>query len=125
MGGWEAGRGGGVGWEVARAPQGRHEVLSCPQMVLTIQPGRGPSFRSRVEFQVDKAQLVRSTGVKVSVMALQGCKSSPQKSRPLESGNRRHAVWIAIEYSYKLGQKNEFKILVRTRLVFAETVTYI
>ena len=42
-------------------------------------------------------------------MALQGCKSSPQKSRPLESGHRRHAVWIAIEYSYKLGQKKEFK----------------
>ena len=55
------------------------------------------------EFQVDNAQLVRSTGVKVSVMALQGRKSSPQKSRPLESGNRRHAVWIAIVY--KLGQK--------------------
>ena len=50
-----------------------------------------------------------STGVKVSVMALQGRKSSPQKSRLLESGHRRHAVWIAIEYSYKLGQKSEFK----------------
>ena len=36
----------------------------------------------------------------MSVMALQGRKSSPQKSRPLESGHRRHAVWIAIEYSY-------------------------
>ena len=45
----------------------------------------------------------------MSVMALQGRKSSPQKSRPLESGHRRHAVWIAIEYSYKLGQKSEFK----------------
>ena len=45
----------------------------------------------------------------MSVMALQGRKSSPQKSRPLESGHRRHAVWIAIEYNYKLGQKNEFK----------------
>ena len=92
-----------------KLPRWRHEVLSCPQMVpmvLTIQPGRiGPSFRSRVEFQVDNAQLVRSTGVKVSVMALQGRKSSPQKSRPLESGNRRHAVWIAIKYNYKLGQK--------------------
>ena len=52
---------------------------------------------------------MRSTGVKVSVMALQGRKSSPQKSRPLESGHRRHAVWIAIEYSYKLSQKSEFK----------------
>ena len=69
----------------------------------------GTSFQSRVEFQVDNAQLVRSTGVKVSVMALQGRKSSPQKSRPLESGHRRHAVWIAIEYSYKLGQESEFK----------------
>ena len=52
----------------------------------------------------------------MSVMALQGRKSSPQKSRPLESGNRRYAVWIAIEYSYKLGQKNEFKFSqVKTR----------
>ena len=65
----------------------------------------GTSFRSRVEFQVHNAQLVCFTGVKVLVMVLQGHKSSPQKSRPLESGHRRHAVWIAIEYSYKLGQK--------------------
>ena len=42
----------------------------------------------------------------MSVMVLQGRKSSPQKSRPPESGHRRHGVWIAIEYSYKLGQKN-------------------
>ena len=41
----------------------------------------------------------------MSVMVLQGRKSSPQKSRPPESGHRRHGVWIAIEYSYKLGQK--------------------
>ena len=48
----------------------------------------------------------------MSVMVLQGRKSSPQKSRPPESGHRRHAVWIAIEYSYKLGQKmNPFKFL--------------
>ena len=39
------------------------------------------------------------------VMVLQGCKYSPQKSRPLESGHMRHGVLIAIEYSYKLGQK--------------------
>ena len=38
-------------------------------------------------------------------------KSSPQKSRPPESGHRRHGAWIAIEYSYKLGQKKEFKFL--------------
>ena len=59
----------------------------------------------------------------MSVMVLQGRKS-PQKSRPLESGHRRHAVWIAIEYSYKLGQKMNLNF-VRTRLVFAETVTYV
>ena len=55
--------------------------------------------------------MVRSTGVNVSVMVLQGRKSSPQKGRPPESGHRKHAVWIAIEYSYKLGQKKEFKFL--------------
>ena len=43
MGGWEAGRGGEVGREEAKAPQVKtrgHEVLSCPQMVPNIQPGR-------------------------------------------------------------------------------------
>ena len=59
----------------------------------------------RVKFQADNTELVHSTGANVSVMVLQSCKSSPQKSRPLESGHRRHGVWIAIEYSYKLGQK--------------------
>ena len=53
--------------------------------------------------QADNAQLVRSTGANVSVMLLQDLKSSPQKSRPLESGHRRYNVWLAIEYSYKLG----------------------
>ena len=41
----------------------------------------------------------------MSVMLLQGPKYSPQKSRPLESGHRRHGVCIAIECSYKLDQK--------------------
>ena len=50
----------------------------------------------------------------MSVMVLQGRKSYPQKSRPPESGHRRHGVWIAIEYSYKLGQKKEFKFLCVT-----------
>ena len=71
----------------------------------------GTSFRSRVEFQADNAQLVHSTGANVSVMVLQGLKYSPQKSRPLESGHRRHGVRIAIECSYKPDQKNEFKFL--------------
>ena len=44
-------------------------------------------------------------------MILQGPKYSPQKSRPLESGHRRHGVCIAIECSYKLDQKNELKFL--------------
>ena len=53
-------------------------------------------------------------------MVLQGCKPSSQKSRLRESGRRRHGVWIAIEYSYKLGQKMN----LNSWLVFAETVTY-
>ena len=57
----------------------------------------------------------------MSVMALQGCKTSPQKSRPLESGHRRYGVWLAIEYSYKLGQKMNLNF----RLVFAEIVTFL
>ena len=65
----------------------------------------GHHFRSRVEFQADNAQLVRSTGANVSVMVLQGPKYTPQKSRPLESGHKRHGVCIAIECSYKLDQK--------------------
>ena len=71
----------------------------------------GTTFRSRVEFQADNTQLVRSTGANVSVMVLQGPKYSTQKSRPLESSHRRHGVCIAIECSYKLDQKNEFKFL--------------
>ena len=53
---------------------------------------------SRIKFQADSTQLVRSTGANVLVMVL----PSPQKSRPLESDHKRHdGVWIAIEYSYK------------------------
>ena len=56
-------------------------------------------------------------------MVLQGCKSTPQKSRAIESGHGRHAVQVANVCSYKLGLKN-LSILVQTRLVFAWTVTY-
>ena len=42
-------------------------------------------------------------GANVSVMVLQGCKSTPQKSRPIESGHGRHAVQVANVCSYKLG----------------------
>ena len=63
-------------------------MTSCPQMALTIQPGRRDIIpgKGRIIFQADNAQLVRSTGANVSVMVLQDYKSSPQKSRPLESG---------------------------------------
>ena len=71
----------------------------------TYNQAEGTSFRSRVEFQAGNAQLVRSTGATVSVMVLQDFKSSPQKSRPLESGHWRYGVWLAIEYRFKLGQK--------------------
>ena len=57
----------------------------------------------------------------MSVMVLQGCKSSPQKSRPLESGHSRHGVWIAIEYSYKLGPKMNLNFSANC---FAEIVTF-
>ena len=59
----------------------------------------------------------------MSIMVLQYCKSSPQKSRPLKSGHRRRGVWLAIEYSYKLGQKMNLNFSANYRLVFAETVT--
>ena len=42
-------------------------------------------------------------------MVLQGCKSTPQKSRAIESGHRRHAVQVANVCSYKLGQKYKFQ----------------
>ena len=100
-----------MGREVDKAPQvnTRSPELSTDGPSLTTS--RRTSFRSRVEFRVDNIQLMHSTGANMSVMVLQGRKSSPQKSRPLESGHRRHAVWIAIEYSYKLGQRNQFKFL--------------
>ena len=71
-------------------------------MVLMMQPGRKDIIPVKGKIP---GQLVHSTGANVSVMVLQGCKPSPQKSRPLEFGHTRGAVWIAIEYSYKLGQK--------------------
>ena len=45
--------------------------------------------------QAGYTQLACSTGAIVSVMVLQGCKSTPQKSRPIESGHSRHAVQVA------------------------------
>ena len=59
-----------------------------------------------VKFQAGYTQLARSTGANVSVMVLQGCKSTPQKSRPIESGHGRYAVQVANVYA---GVKNEFQ----------------
>ena len=72
-------------------------------------PSDGPDhstrtpFQSRVEFQAGYTQLTCSTGANVAVMVLQGSKSTPQKSRPIESGHGRHAVQVANVCSYKLG----------------------
>ena len=43
--------------------------------------------------------MVRSN---VLVMVLQGYKSTPQKSRPIESGHERHAVQVAISWGKKI-----------------------
>ena len=109
-GGWGGGEG-GVGREEEKPPQvkTRGDQLPTDGPDHTTRPAEGTSFRSRVEFQANNAQLVRSTGANVSVMLLQDPKSSPQKSRPFGSGHRRPGVWLAIGYSYKLGQQNEFK----------------
>ena len=73
-------------------------------------------FWSRVEFQAGYTQLMHSTGANVSMMVLQGCKSTPQKSRPIESGHGRHAVQVANVCSYKLGQKMNFNFEVYNTL---------
>ena len=55
---------------------------------------------------------------------LHSVKSCPEKSRLINFGDWMHSVMIAIEYSYKLDRKN-IKFMVRTRLVTAQTVTYL
>ena len=71
-------------------------------------PSDGPEHPTRPKGhhsgrQAGYTQLAHSTGANVSVMVLQGCKSTPQKSRPIESGHGRHAVQVANVCSYKLG----------------------
>ena len=68
-----------------------------------LNQNEGTPFQSRVEFQAGYSQLVHSTRANVAVMILQGCKSTPQKSRPIESGHGRHAVQVTNVCSYKLG----------------------
>ena len=79
-------------------------------MVLTTQLGRRDTLpvQGRIPWWLLPIGALRFTGAKVSVMVLQGCKSTPQKSGPIESGHGRHTVWVAIECSYKLRQKKEF-----------------
>ena len=48
-----------------------------------------------VEFQACYTQSMCSTDANVSVMVLQGRKSIPQKTRPIESDHGRHAVQVA------------------------------
>ena len=103
------GRGGGEGGGKNPQVKTRADQLPTDGPDHAYNQAEGTSFWSRVEFQADNAQLVRSTGANVSVMVLQGYKFTPQKSRPLESGHRRYGVRLAIKYSYKLGQENEFK----------------
>ena len=71
-GGEGVGEGGGLGKEEAKAPQVNTRGPELPTDGPYNQT-EGTSFRSRVEFQADNAQLVCSTGVNVSVMLLQGC----------------------------------------------------
>ena len=85
----------GVGREEEKPPQVKTQGDQLPTDGPYNQ-AKGTSFWSRVEFQADNAQLVCSTGANVSVILLQDLKSSPQKSRPLGSGHRRHGVWLAI-----------------------------
>ena len=45
----------------------------------------------------------------MSVTVLQGCKSTPQKSRPIESGHGRHAVQVAnVHVAISWGKKINF-----------------
>ena len=95
VGGWEE-REGRVGWgrwggRRQKPPGEDTRWPAAHRWSWPYNQAEGTSFWSRVEFQADNAQLVRSTGANVSVMISQGPKSTPQKSRPLESGHRE--IW--------------------------------
>ena len=63
----------------------RHGATSCPQMVLTTQLGRKDTIpaEGRITGWLHPIGMAHSTGANVSVMVLQGCKSTSQKSRPI------------------------------------------
>ena len=74
----------------------------------------------RIQFQVYVIHLVCSKGTIVSNPHLHTVKSCPEKNRLIKNGDYMHSVMVAIVHSYKL----DWKFMVRTRLVFAKTVTY-
>ena len=79
-------------------------------MVLTTQLDQRDTILVEVDFQAGYTQLVHSTDANVLVMVLPDCKSTPQKSRPIESGHGRHAVQVAnvCSYSMSLAKKMNF-----------------
>ena len=108
MGGREEGRGGGGegGGKPSQVKSRGHQSLPDGPDHPTRPKGHhsGGGSHSRLV----TPQLACSTGANVSVMVLQGCKSTPQKSRPIKSGHGRHAVQVANVCSYKLGLKINF-----------------
>ena len=57
-------------------------------------PTDGPDHEVKGSIPSSIGALHMHAGANVSFMVLQGCKSSSQKSTPLESGHWRHGVWI-------------------------------
>ena len=101
-GGWMGGRRGGGGEERG----GKPSQLKIQGYKL---PKDGPDHATRLKghrskFQANNTQLVCSTQPTCQSWFYKVV-NSPPKCRPLESGHRRHGVWIAIEDSYKLGQR--------------------
>ena len=90
------------GWE--EGGKNLQVKTQAPQMVLTTQLGQRNTIPGYT-------QLVCSTDANVSVMVLQGCKSTLQKSRPIESGHGRRVVQVAIDCNYELSQKMNFNFV--------------
>ena len=65
---------------------------------------------SRAQSQVNAIHLVRSTGTIASVTHLHRAKNCREKSAPIKCIGWIDSVMIVIEYSYKLGRKNNFHL---------------
>ena len=75
---WEGVEGGEGGGKTPQVKTRGHQLPSDgPDHSTRL---KGHHFQSRVEFQAGYTQLACSTGANVSVMVLQGCKSTPKKS---------------------------------------------